>query len=162
PSIKIAYNSGAGHAKVVELVQSDLKAIGINSTTETFDAPQYWPYLRTTNYQLGRDGWVADYPIADNFTNPIFNSTSADNHSHFASSTVDANILKARSTLDDATRAKMYADIQSAIGSVAPVMPIVYYSHRHVGSNRVNDLYFDNSMIAHLDKAWLTGGGATK
>ena len=162
PPIKVALNTGGGHEKVVELVQSDLKAIGISTTSEALAAPQYWPFLRTTNYFLGRDGWIADYPIADNFTNPMFNGASADNHSHFASATVDADIIKARATVDDAARADLYSKIQSNIGSAAPVMPIVYYAHRHVGANRVNDLDYDNMGLAHLDKAWLTGGGAAK
>jgi len=162
PTIELAYNSGAGHAKVMELVQSDLKAIGINTKFNTMDAPQYWPYLRTTTYMVGRDGWVADYPIADNFTNPMFSSKSDDNHSHYSNPAVDAGILKARATIDDTSRAKMYSDLQSMIGTDAPVAPIVFYAHHHVGSNRVNDLFFDNMYLAHFDKAWLTGGGASK
>lgn len=163
PTIELAFNTGAGHDKVMQLVQSDLKAIGINTKFNTMDAPQYWPYLRTTNFQIARDGWIADYPIADNFTNPEFNSQSSDNHSHYASPTVDANILKARATIDDAARATMYSDIQTGIGNDAPVTPIVFYSHHHVGSNRVNDLVYDNMGLAHLDATWLTGGGsATK
>jgi peptide/nickel transport system substrate-binding protein/oligopeptide transport system substrate-binding protein len=162
PVVTINYNVGAGHAKVVEIVQSDLKAIGIETKTETLEGAQHWDKLRTNKFDIGRDGWIADYPIADNFTYPFFFSKSSDNHSHFASSTVDADILKARATLDNTARADMYNKIQQAIGSTNPVIPIVYYSHRHVGSNRVNDFVYDNQGLGHFDTAWLTGGGATK
>jgi peptide/nickel transport system substrate-binding protein/oligopeptide transport system substrate-binding protein len=162
PSVQISYNVGAGHAKVVELVQSDLKAIGINSTTNTLEGAQYWDFMRTTKYDIGRDGWIADYPIADNFTYPFFDSKSADNHSHFSDPAVDADILKARSTVDDTARAELYNTIQQTIGKTNPTVPIVYYAHRHVGANRVNDLVYDNMGIAHFDKTWLTGGGAAK
>ncbi len=162
PAIKIIYNSGAGNEKIVQYVQSDLKAVGINTTIETYESAQYVPILSTTNYQIARDGWTADYPIADNFTNPIFNSQSPDDHSHFASATVDAEIRQARQTTNDAARAALYAKMQSGVGQEAPVVPIVYDSHRHVASNRVHDLDFDNMYMAHLEKAWLTGGAASK
>ena len=160
--IKINFNSGAGHGKVVELVQSDLAKIGIKTTTEQLEFPQHIKKLTSGDYQMGRYGWIADYPIADNFTYALFSSKSADNASKYSNPEVDAAMLKARATIDDTARAAAWADIQTTIGSSMPVVPIVYYAHRHVGSNRVNDLVYDNQGLPHLEKAWLTGGGAAK
>ena len=160
--LKINYNAGAGHAKVVELIASDLKAIGIQTTSETLEGAQHWDMLRTTKYDIGRDGWIADYPIADNFTYPFFDSKSADNHSHYSNSAVDADILKARSTTDDAARAEMYTKIQATIGADVPTVPIVYYAHRRVGSDRLNDFVYDNQGLVAFENAWITGGGAAK
>jgi len=143
-------------------VQSDLKKIGIQTTTEQLEFPQHIKKLTAGDYQMGRYGWIADYPIADNFGFPEFSSKSADNASKFASATIDADMLKARATIDDTARAAAWAKIQEAIGSQMPVVPIVFYAHRHVGSSRVNDLVYDNQGLPHLDKAWLTGGGASK
>ncbi len=94
PTLTINYNVGAGHDKVMELVASDLKAIGINTKSETLEGAQHWDLLRTNKYDIGRDGWIADYPIADNFTYPFFASTSSDNHSHYSNPTVDADITR--------------------------------------------------------------------
>jgi oligopeptide transport system substrate-binding protein len=158
PTIELAYNSGAGHAQVMQLVQSDLKAIGINTRTYTLQGAQYWPYLTTTKFQVARDGWIADYPIADNFTNPEFNSTADNNHSHYSNPQVDALILKARSTTDDSARIALYEQIQKMIGNDVPVVPIVYYSHNRVGSNRVHDLFYDNMGLTHFETVWLSAG----
>jgi oligopeptide transport system substrate-binding protein len=162
PPIKIIYNSGAGHEKVVQFVQSDLKAIGVSTTSEGYEATKYYPLLSGTAYQMGRDGWQADYPIADNFTNPIFNSQSPDNHSHFASTVADADMRVARQTTNEAAREAIYANIQSKIGDGAPVVPIVYYAHRKVASKRVHDLDYDNMSMPHLEKAWLASDAASK
>lgn len=162
PSLKIIFNSGAGHEKEVQYIQSDLKAIGIKTTTETYESAQYASALSGTNFDMARDGWTADYPIADNFMNPIFNSKSPDNHSHFFSPTLDAAIKLARQTTNDAARADMYAKMQSEVGNVAPVVPIVYDAHRQVASKRVHDLDYDNMCIAHFEKVWVTGGAASK
>jgi oligopeptide transport system substrate-binding protein len=160
--IKINYNSGAGHGKVVELVQSDLKKVGIQTTTEQLEFPQHIKKLTAGDYQMGRYGWIADYPIADNFTFALFGSKSADNASKYSNPEVDAAMIKARAITDDTARAAAWADIQTKIGSTLPVIPIVYYAHRHVGANRVNNLVYDNQGLPHLEKAWLTGGGASK
>ena len=162
PTLAINYNVGAGHAKVVELVQADLKAIGINTTSVTLEGAQHWDFLRTKKYDIGRDGWIADYPIADNFTYPFFDSKSADNHSHYSNPDVDAAILKARSTTDDTARAALYDQIQRKVGETDPVVPLVYYAHRYVGSNRLNDFDYDNQGLTHFETAWLTNGGASK
>lgn len=161
-SITINYNVGAGHDKVVELIQSDLKAIGITAKSEALEGAQHWDYLRTTKYDMGRDGWIADYPIADNFTYPFFFGKSGDNHSHYSNSEVDSGLEAARATIDDAARVTAYADLQSTIAQSAPTSPIVFYAHRHVGSNRLNNFLYDAQGLAHFDKAWLTDGGATK
>jgi oligopeptide transport system substrate-binding protein len=160
PTLTINYNAGAGHAKVMELVASDLKAIGINTKSETLEGAQHWDLLRTTKYDIGRDGWIADYPIIDNFTFPFFSSSSSDNHSHYSNAAVDADILKARSTVDDAARVKLYEEIQATIAKTNPTVPIVYYAHRRVGSNRLNDFVYDNQGLANFVDAWITGGGA--
>lgn len=162
PPIKINYNSGAGHGKLVELVQSDLKKIGIQTTTEQLEFAQHIKKLTAGDFQMGRYGWVADYPIADNFTFALFESKSTDNSSKYKNPAVDAAMVNARATKNDAARADAWGEIQTTIGSTLPVVPIVYYSHRHIGSNRVNDLVYDNQGLPHLDKAWLTGGGASK
>ena len=160
PTLTINYNVGAGHDKVVELVASDLKVIGINTKSETLEGAQHWDLLRTTKYDIGRDGWIADYPITDNFTYPFFDSKSSDNHSHYANPEVDAQIAKARATVDDAARVKMYEEIQATIAKTNPTVPIVYYAHRRVGSNRLNDFVYDNQGLANFVDAWITGGGA--
>lgn len=158
----INYNVGAGHDKVMELVASDLKAIGINTQAQTLEGAQHWDLLRTTKYDIGRDGWIADYPITDNFTYPFFDSKSSDNHSHYTNPAVDADILKARSTIDEAARVKLYEQIQSTIAQSNPTVPLVYYAHRRVGSNRINDFVYDNQGLTAFENVWITGGGATK
>ena len=160
PTLELNFNVGAGHEKVMELIASDLKAIGINTKPAGLQGAQHWDLLRTNKFDIGRDGWIADYPIIDNFTYPFFDSKSSDNHSHFADPAVDANILKGRSTLDDAARVKVYEEIQTTVGQSNPTVPLLYYAHRRVGSNRLNDFVYDNQGLTDFTQCWITGGGA--
>ena len=161
-TMQLTDQEGKAFWPIYDAYQADLAKIGIKTTTEQLEFPQHIKKLTSGDYQMGRYGWIADYPIADNFTYALFSSKSADNASKYSNPEVDAAMLKARATIDDTARAAAWADIQTTIGSSMPVVPIVYYAHRHVGSNRVNDLVYDNQGLPHLEKAWLTGGGAAK
>lgn len=159
-TLKINYNTGGGHEDAYELIRSDLKALGINTTMEGLEFPQHIDKMQAGDFQLGRAGWIADYPIMDNFLYPEFQSESADNWSKFNDPTVDADLLKARGTVDEAARVALFQDIDKRIGAKTPVVPLVYYAHRHVGSNRLNDFVYDAIGLGHFETAWMTDGGA--
>jgi len=162
PELTISFNSGGGHEDIMQLVQADLAKIGIKSKLQGSEWAQYLKQLDSGKYQVGRLGWIADYPIMDNFLYPIFQSKSGDNKSPYANPKVDAALIEARSEGDAAKRIADYQAINTEIQSTNPAVPLMYYAHRHVGSDRVHDLYYNPSGLAGLDKAWLTNGGAAK
>jgi len=161
PEMKININAGAGHEKPAELIRSDWEAIGVKTSIEGLQSPQHWEKLQTGAYQIGRAGWIADYPIVDNFTYPEFLSTAGDNYSKYSNPEVDAALDKARATTDDQERVAAYEDIQSTIASTDPVIPIVWYAHHHVGSDRVNDLFYSNTGLADFIKVWIKAPSST-
>jgi oligopeptide transport system substrate-binding protein len=157
PEVSLAYNADGGHQKIMELVQSDLTKLGLKvKLAPTTDFPTYLKVLGAGSFMIGRLGWVADYPIMDNFLNPIFNSTSTDNYSKFASSTVDAAIAKARTITDTASRISAYQAIDASIGSQLPIIPLMFYQHHHVVSSRVHDFVFSSMYLADFSKTWLS------
>lgn len=159
PEITISFNSGKGHEDIVQLVQADLAKIGIKAKLGGLEWAAYLKQLDAGNYQMGRLGWIADYPIFDNFLYPIFQSKSGDNKSKYENAKVDADLAAARKIGNLDERIKAYQAIDEEIQKTDPIVPLMYYAHRHVGSDRVHDLYYNPMGLAALDKAWLTGGG---
>ncbi|PKQ37173.1 MAG: ABC transporter substrate-binding protein [Actinobacteria bacterium HGW-Actinobacteria-1] len=155
PEISLSFNSGSGHEPVMQLIQSDLKAIGVNVKLDGQEWAQYLDKLDAGEFQLGRLGWLADYPIMDNFLYPLFYSKSADNHSFYNDPAMDTAILDARKVTDPAARVEAYRAIEKTIGEAAPVAPIVGYKHQRVGSARIRDFVFSPMSLAALDKAWI-------
>ena len=158
PTLKLSFNSDGGHEKIMELVQADLKAIGIKTTFDSADFPTYLKQLDAKNYDLGRLGWVADYPIEYNFLYPIFNSKSGDNKAYYKNTSVDTAIAEAEKTTDDAARLTKLQAINKTIGSTNPVAPIMFYKHHHVASARINDFTFSAMYLANFSKVWITPG----
>lgn len=165
PEIALSFNVGRGHEKVMQLIQADLAAVGVKVKLdgrpwETYSAE----WLKVTDgkfanndvHQLMRLGWLADYPIMDNFLYPMFDSKSGDNKALYKNAEVDAMLLEARKTTDADARIKLYQEIEKKIGEDQPLIALVNYRHIRVGSDRVHDLVFSPMGLAALDKAWLT------
>lgn len=155
PEVRIGFNSGSGHEDVMALIQADWKAIGVNSKLEGVEWAQWLDQMDAGDFMTGRLGWLADYPIIDNFLFPLFMSDSADNHSFYKNPAVDAAILDARATVDTDARIAKYQAVDKVIGEDAPVIPIVKYRHHHVGSSRIMDLVYSPMGLASLENAWI-------
>lgn len=153
--IKLSFNSGAGHEKIMELVQSDLKKIGISATFNSADFPVYLKQLDAGKFQIGRLGWIADYPIADNFLYPLFQSKSGDNKSKYSNPAVDKALDDARKITDDAARIKAYQEIDKTIAADNPVLPLMFYKHTRVGSKRLHNFTYDAQGLGDFVSVWV-------
>jgi oligopeptide transport system substrate-binding protein len=160
PTIMLSFNTGGGHEKVMQLVQADLAKIGIKTQFQSGDFPVQLKKYEAGTFQLARLGWIADYPIMDNFLYPLFVPTATDDYSKYDNPTVTAGIMKARTITDGTARIAQYQAMNEIIQADNPVAPIMFYKHRDIGSSRVHDLIYDAQGILHLEKTWLTGGGA--
>ena len=163
PEIKLWYNADGGHQPVMEIVQANLKDIGVTAVlSPTADFATYLKELDAGKCQIGRLGWIADYPIADNFLYSMFYSTSGENKSFYVNTDVDKAIDEARGITDTEERIAAYQEINKTIASTNPVAPVMFYRHHHVGSDRINDFSYDAFGYGSFDKAWLTNGGAAE
>jgi peptide/nickel transport system substrate-binding protein/oligopeptide transport system substrate-binding protein len=156
PTIKLDYNTGSNHQDVLALVQEDLAAIGITSELQGTEWAQYLDKCSAGDYQIGRMGWIADYPIMDNFLYPLFKTGSGDNYSRYSNPDVDTKLSEARTTTDGAERVKLYQEIEKTVGDNATVVPMVYYRHTRVVSDRVNDGIYTPNGLFTFEKVWLT------
>jgi peptide/nickel transport system substrate-binding protein/oligopeptide transport system substrate-binding protein len=160
PTFKLAFNSGGGHEKIMELVQADLTAIGIKSEFSSADFPVYLKQLDEGKHEIARLGWVADYPIAYNFLYAMFDSKSTDNKALYKNAGVDQAIKDAEMITDATERAEKFAEIDATIGSTNPVAPLMFYKHHHVGSDRLNDFVFNALYFGSFEKAWVSDAAA--
>ncbi|MBN1630078.1 MAG: ABC transporter substrate-binding protein, partial [Thermoleophilia bacterium] len=155
PEIVISLNSGAGHEGIMTMIQADWAAIGVKSVLEGSEWADYLDKIATGDYDAGRLGWTADYPIIDNFIYPLFSRTSYDNYSFYTNRVVDGQIEEARQTVDTEERIAKYQDIVRMIGDDCPVIPLLNLRHSEVGSDRVHDLVLSAQGLLSLETAWI-------
>ncbi|MDO4806187.1 MAG: ABC transporter substrate-binding protein [Coriobacteriales bacterium] len=153
--IKLSYNSGGGHEDIMSIIQGDLEKIGIEVEQDSLEWAAYLDAMGDGNIQVGRLGWIADYPTMDNFLYPNFLSTSDNNYSKYVNEKVDKALADARQIIDDEERKAAYREINQMIGADMPVVPVMFYAHDHVGSDRLASFYYDPQGKAEFAKAEL-------
>jgi len=157
PTLKLSFNSGAGHETVMQTVQANLKDIGINVELQGMEWAQFVDFRQNGKHELARDGWVFDYPIIDNMLFPLFHSKNIgkDNTSRYSNPEVDKAILDARAETDDEKRVELYQKAERLILEDAGAVPIVFYAHRNVAQEWVRGLVFSPLYLAHMENVWL-------
>lgn len=156
PTFKLSFNTSGAHQATMELIQSDLQKIGIKTELDSMEWGTYLDAMAAGTIQMGRLGWIADYPIMENFLFSLFYTNNGDNHSKYTNPEVDKAIMEARSIPDDDERIAAFQAIDDIVQASTPVAPVMFYRHTRVTSARVNDFYFSPNMVADMTKTWLT------
>ena len=158
PTIPLSFNNNADHGPIMQLVQADLKAIGVNTTLDGSTAKDYWKKAGDggPTFFIGRSGWIADYPSIDNFTYYLYYSKGGNNYSHVEDPAIDKAILDARSNPDaKASLAAMQASVKQ-IGDYCPDIPVMYYCHFNLTSDKVHDFMYSQLLYLDLISCWLS------
>lgn len=140
-SLTLTYNLDGSHQQIMESVISDLQNVGIDVTSNTEEWASVLADYDAGNYQMGRLGWMAEYPSIDDFLYPMCYTGNADNTSGYSNEEVDALILKARATADEDERLALYEEANKTIGEDVPYIPLFYYCLSKVGSSRIQKAY---------------------
>ena len=153
----LSYNQDGGHKEIMESIIGDLAKVGVTATSDTPEWSALLEQYQNFNYQFGRLGWIADYPIMDNFLYPLFHSDSlgGDNRSGYSNPEFDAKVDEARTTVDDEERVAKMQEADAMVAADCPVIPVMFYTHTIVGSDRVKYLYVDPQKHADLGTAEL-------
>ena len=160
PPLYVHLPTGASDSsQLFTLIGHDLAAIGVTLIIQEVDYAQFLRRLERGSFTMGYGGWIADYPIIDNFLYPLFATDSGDNQSLYSDPSFDQAVAEARATADSAGRLAKYQEIVAAVGQAVPVIPIVQYNNRSVGSERLRGFVLDQMGLAHLESVWLEGGG---
>ena len=154
-SLKLSFNAGGGHEDVMQMIQSDLRAVGIEAQLDGMEWAAYLDQMGAGSIQAGRMTWGGSYPTLDAYFYPVFYSTSESNYSQYRNEDVDAQIDAARQIVDDAKRVDAYAQADALIAADMPVVPIAYFCLSYVASARAHDLYIAPDDTSKLTKVWL-------
>lgn len=140
-SVTLSYNVDGSHKEIMETVQANLQAVGINVTQNTVEWAAYLSMLDSGDYQIGRQGWVAEYPSIDNFLYSLCYTGNADNLSGYSNEQVDSLIVQARGTQDENERLSLLEQANTIVGNDVPMIPLFFYKFAKVGSSRIKQAY---------------------
>ncbi|MCL5291845.1 MAG: ABC transporter substrate-binding protein [Actinobacteria bacterium] len=153
PPFKLSFNPGAGHEKVMELVQANLKEIGIQTELPPVEWAQFVTFRQKGQHEIARDGWTFDYPIIDNMLYPLFFSKNIgkDNTTRFSNPEVDKLILEARQETKESKRVEKYQKAEELILNEVGAIPLNFYAHRAVAQKKVRGLVYSPLNITYYN-----------
>jgi ABC-type transport system substrate-binding protein len=143
-------------SRLFEMIKADLEAAGFTvrlSVVKTADL--FWDTL-DRSAALALTGWIADFPLMENFLTPLFTSTGSSNEFGYHNEEVDEGIVAARALENDAKRIGAFREVENVISADMPVIPLFYTRHSLVCSDRTNDLFVAPDEIADFSKAWVS------
>ena len=141
--VTIDYTKGEPTDSVIAAVKDDLRSIGLDVATKAHDFPAFLRLIQEGGHESFRLGWFAEFPTPDVFLDPLFRSTSPDNHSGFSSGRVDQLLAQAHSAPSAGKREALYIEIEKAVLRDLPVIPIGSFLSHWAVRPQVGNISFD-------------------
>lgn len=110
-------------ARVAQAVQQALTAIGLEVEIVERDATSVRAAVRAGEADLYIGDWWADFPDPENFTYPLFHSTSrgqGGNYAFLADPALDRMIEELRTTTDEDRKVELAGEVDARIFDLAP------------------------------------------
>ena len=155
-SLTLSCNSGSGNENIMQMIQADLAACGVDAVVDVQEWAAYLDNCSNGNFQMGRMGWVLTAPNAYSVLADLFVSGGPNNYSRHANPEFDEAINAACQIPDEDERNQAYKDANAIVAEDFPVAPLMYYTHYYVASSRVHNMFLNPGTVAKLNRCWLS------
>lgn len=155
--IELKYNVSEVNQKVAEIVQEQLRAVGIKLKLVGLEPGAYMNDLENGNTQMFRFGWAADYPEPDSFLYPLYHSGQIgnNNYSFYSNPEVDILLDRARGEADPEKREQLYLKAETIILSDMPTAFLYRGVETDLLSPRVRGLAINKLDLKPMDRVWV-------
>ncbi|KXZ40232.1 peptide/nickel transport system substrate-binding protein [Alkalithermobacter thermoalcaliphilus JW-YL-7 = DSM 7308] len=125
-------NDSPARIQIAQIVQAQLKEIGIDVAIETLEWGSYLDRTARGEHDMFILGWVTVTGDADYGLYALYHSSAkggAGNRSFFENAKVDELLEKGRTTVDASEREKIYYEVQEIIVDETPIANLTYGNH---------------------------------
>jgi oligopeptide transport system substrate-binding protein len=143
PTVTYLYNTNDNHKKIAEALQQQWQtALGVNVKIENQDWSVFLQTRKDGNYQIARNGWIADYNDPICFLD-MWMTGGGNNDAQYSNADYDALIKQAKSSSDPEVRMQAMHDAEDIlIGQDWVLGPIYFYTQKYMLSDKVQGLYY--------------------
>ncbi len=148
--------SNGDYLTVAQIVQAELKLIGITVKIEQLDGSVVSTKQQALKYDMMFTGWTMDIPDPDELVTFAVSPKGGTQsfYTGYTSPKLAAAAAAAAKTLDVAARTKLYAEIQSTAAADAFLAPLYYSPYAYASSTKVNGFYVTPLGNYHLEDVW--------
>ena len=146
--IKIQFNAGAGHEDVVAIIQSNLKALGIETEQDAGPRRPTSTTMSRRRLHLLPGRLVLGLPdLRQRHVRPVPRRSAGNNLGKYDSAEFDDLVAEARATIDDDARLALFDEAEKILlNDDAAVVPINWYNGRP-GLRRQRDRNFGQEPL---------------
>lgn len=115
--------------QMAQIIQSNLKEIGINSSIEIIEWGTFLKKTSEGQHEIYLSTWILGVTDIDTIVSKLFltDSIGAEgNRSFYSNKELDKKIKKAREINNPNERKKLYKEIQEVISEDNPIVPLIY------------------------------------
>jgi peptide/nickel transport system substrate-binding protein/oligopeptide transport system substrate-binding protein len=155
--LRISFNAGAGHEPVAQIIQDNLRDIGIESELDPRDSTTYFTEMREGTGQFLRGAWIWDYVAYDNGLYANFHSDSigGDNLALWSNPEYDALIDEARTTIDLDEANALYREAEALMLENVVAIPLNWYTGQMVWDETVHNVIQSPLQFFAYEQMWM-------
>lgn len=143
PTVTYLYNTSDNHKKIGEALQQQWQtALGVEVKLENQEWAAFLETRKEGNYQIARNGWIADYNDPISFLD-MWLTGGGNNDAQYSNPDYDAAINEAKSTADpEARMAAMHKAEDIIMGQDWALGPIYFYTQKYMLNSDVKGMYY--------------------
>lgn len=136
PQIAYTTNDAGYHKVVAEYLQQAWAELGVDLKVNIVEWGSFTPMRRNGDYDVARNGWVADYSDPTNQLE-LFYSTNGNNDGKYNNPEYDAALDAAAATVDPAERSAALHQAEDIMMTDTACIPIAYYNDFWLQSSKI-------------------------
>ncbi|HLK80645.1 MAG TPA: peptide ABC transporter substrate-binding protein [Xanthobacteraceae bacterium] len=144
---ELAYNTSENHKRIAIALAAMWKKLNVSVELVNTEWKVHLSNMRIGNFQMGREGWIADYNDAQSYLFLLQTSTRQQNYSRFSNPEYDRLMDEASVTADAGKRAALLEQAEGILLEEMPVIPIYFYVSKNLVSTKVKG-WQDNPLDA--------------
>lgn len=150
---KIWTNDTAVRVQSAQIIQANLKEVGIESEIETLEWGAYLQRSALGEHDLLLGGWISGTSDSDIVLYPLIHTESAGaggNRAYYSNKEVDKLIEEGRMVTDPEGRKEAYKKVQIILATEMPVVPL-FYKNENIGlSKKVKNFKYSATTMHSL------------
>jgi peptide/nickel transport system substrate-binding protein len=145
--------------KVAEVIQADLKKVGLDAELRTMEWGSYLDYCQSLKHQAAFIGWTGDNGDPDNFLYVLLDREAtripAQNYSNYKSDELHDVLVEAQVTSDHEKRVELYLLAQEIIHRDVPWLTLAHMDQLFAFRNDVHGFIIHPTGKLRLRSVWV-------
>lgn len=143
PTVEYLYNTNDNHKKIGEALQNMWQEqLGVTVTLNNQDWNVFLENRKEGNYQISRNGWIADYNDPCSFLD-MWYTDGGNNDAQYSNPDYDAKIDEAKATAVQEERMAAFHEAEDILMDQDNVLaPIYFYTQKYMLADDIGGMYY--------------------